>query len=108
MKTRLKRQDIPYWAERYGGMRVPDDLCPSCNQVEDRFHFLSCQAHTTIRAEITTDVLRELNNNRATVSNFVPAYWDPDGQASSLPEDSILSEAVMKHTVIDAARGIIP
>lgn len=107
MQTRLSRQDQPYWASRYGGVRVPDALCPSCNQIEDRFHFLSCSAHAARRAKITRKVSDQLNKYRMEPSNAIPAFWDSTHEQSEFC-DYPYYEDIMRHTAIDAARGIIP
>jgi exonuclease III len=105
MQTRYQRQHTAYWAKRYGNVRVPNEHCPSCNEVDDRFHFLSCAAHAHIRAKITRKVTAALNRHRPQPSESVPAFWDPE---NSPPCDSPLSESIMAHSIVDAARGIVP
>jgi len=86
-------------------VRVPDEYCPSCKQTDHRFHFLSCSAHASVRAKITRDVLQLLNSHRTQPSSSVPAYWDPENSPAC---HSPFAHDFMQHTIVDAARAIIP
>ena len=94
-----------HWLKRYK-IKVNNDKCDMCGEVENRFHFVRCKALAQHRKDITSQVLNLINKELEENIEHVPVFWD-DEQKGGKPNDDTWRE-VEKHTAEFSAMGLIP
>jgi hypothetical protein len=113
-ESRWEHRADPFFQRAYKGLVVTDPYCDACAHfdggklVEDKKHYLYCEAQRALRVDVTAKVRKRLSDDAVNPVHDIPIiYWNADERGKSwLPEEYTRVE--QEFGPEDAAMGLVP